>query len=92
MFYSHFAAAGLDVVVEDSRSLGRVDMAVTFNSHVYLFELKVVETTAAAAMAQLKAKGYADEYRHLGQPIHLVGVAFSRETRNLVAFEVENAS
>ena len=24
-------------------------------------------------MAQLKAKGYADKYRHLGQPIHLGG-------------------
>ena len=100
VFYSHFAAAGLDVVVEDSSSLGRVDMAVRFNSHVYLFEFKLapgadregVETgPTGAAMAQLKAKGYADKYRHLGQPIHLVGVAFSRETRNLTAFVVEDA-
>ena len=43
VFYSHFAAAGLDVVVEDSSNLGRVDMAVRFNSHIYLFEFKVVE-------------------------------------------------
>ena len=100
VFYSHFAAAGLDVVVEDSSSLGRVDMAVRFNSHVYLFEFKLAPGTdregvetgpTGAAMAQLKAKGYADKYRHLGQPIHLVGVAFSRETRNLTAFVVEDA-
>ena len=93
VFYSHFAAAGLDVVVEDSSSLGRVDMAVRFNSHVYLFEFKLVPGTdqEGAAMAQLKAKGYADKYRHLGQPIHLVGVEFSRETRNLTAFVVETA-
>ena len=92
VFYSHFAAAGLDVVVEDSSSLGRVDMAVRFNDHVYLFEFKVVETASAGtAMAQLKSKGYADKYRHLGQPIHLAGVEFSRETRNLVALAVENA-
>ena len=92
-FYSHFAAAGLDVVVEDSSSLGRVDMAVRFNDHVYLFEFKLVPGTdqEGAAMAQLKAKGYADKYRHLGQPIHLVGVEFSRETRNLTAFVVETA-
>ena len=38
-------------------------------------------------MAQLKAKGYADKYRDLDQPIHLIGVEFSRETRNLIAFE-----
>ena len=48
-------------------------------------------TPAGKAMTQLKAKGYADKYRHLGQPIHLVGVEFSRETRNLTAFVVENA-
>ena len=38
-------------------------------------------------MAQLREKGYADKYRDLGEPIHLVAVEFSRETRNLVAFE-----
>ena len=42
-------------------------------------------------MAQLKAKGYADKYRGLGEPIHLVAVEFSRETRNIVAFDVEPA-
>ena len=92
VFYSHFAAAGLDVVVEDSSNLGRVDMAVRFNNQVYLFEFKVVELTpGGAAMAQLKARDYADKYRHLGQPIHLVGVEFSQETRNLVGFVVEMA-
>ena len=42
-----------------------------------------------AAMAQLKARRYADKYRGTGEPIHLVAVEFSRETRNVVAFEVE---
>ena len=92
VFYSHFAALGLDVTVEDSSSRGRVDMAVRFNGQVYLFEFKVVELeTEGAAMAQLKARRYADKYRHLGQPIHLIGVEFSREARNIAAFEVERA-
>ena len=57
VFYSHFAALGLDVTVEDSSSRGRVDMAVRFNGQVYLFEFKVVELeTEGAAMAQLKAR------------------------------------
>ncbi len=90
VFYSHFAALGLDVVVEDSSSRGRVDMALRFNGHVYLFEFKVVELAPeGGAMAQLKARGYAEKYRGLGQPIHLVGVEFSREERNIVGFEVE---
>ena len=90
VFYSYFAGLGLDITVEDSTSRGRLDMAVRFNGNVYLFELKVVEMAGeGTAMAQLKARGYAEKYRHLGEPIHLVAVEFSRETRNIVAFEVE---
>ena len=90
VFYSYFAGLGLEVTVEDSTSHGRLDMAVRFNGQVYLFEFKVVEMTGeGAAMAQLKARGYADKYRGYGEPIHLVGVEFSRETRNIVAFQVE---
>ena len=90
VFYSYFAALGFDITVEDSTSHGRLDMAVRFNANVYLFELKVVEMAGeGAAMAQLKARGYAEKYRGAGEPIHLVAVEFSRETRNVTAFEVE---
>ena len=55
VFYSHFAALGLDIRVEDSSSHGRLDMAVLFNGHVYLFEFKVVElASVGAALAQLQ--------------------------------------
>ena len=92
VFYSYFAGLGLDVVVEDSSSHGRLDMAVRFNGQVYLFEFKVVELAPeGAAMAQLRAKGYADKYRGRGEPIHLIGVEFSRETRNVVGFEAARA-
>ncbi len=90
VFYSYFAGLGLDVTVEDSGSRGRLDMVVVFNGNVYLFEFKVAENVSeGAAMAQLKEQGYADKYRHLGLPTHLIAVEFSSETRNLAAFEVE---
>ena len=92
VFYSHFAAAGMDVTVEDSSSHGRVDMTVRFNGHVYLFEFKVVELSpGGAAMEQLRERRYAEKYRHLGKPILLIGVEFSRETRNVAGFEVARA-
>ena len=92
VFYSWFAAAGLDVRVEDSTSQGRLDMAVLFNDQVYLFEFKTVgKAPEGSAMAQLEEKDYADKYRYLGQPIHLVGMEFSREERNVAAFAVERA-
>ena len=92
VFYSYFASVGLDIVVEDSSSYGRLDMAVRFNNNVYLFEFKVVELSPeGTAMAQLKQKRYADKYRDLGEPIHLIAVEFSRETRNLMGFETARA-
>ena len=88
VFYSYFASVGFDIVVEDSGSDGRLDMAVRFNDNVYLFEFKVVELAGeGTAMAQLRQKGYADKYRDLGEPIFMIGVEFSRETRNLIGFE-----
>ena len=92
VFYSYFAALGLDVTVEDSSSHGRLDMAVRFNDNVYLFEFKVVEMSPeGAAMAQLKEKRYADKYRGPGQPVYLIAVEFSKEARNLATFDVERA-
>ena len=88
--YSWFAAAGLDVRVEDSASRGRLDMAVLFGGQVYLFEFKMVEKKPeGGAMAQLREKNYAAKYRHRGEPIHLIGVEFSRENRNVAAFTAE---
>ena len=92
MFYSYFAGLGLEVRVEDSGSRGRLDMAVRAGGRVYLFEFKVVERAGrGAAMAQLRERGYADKYRHLGEPVHLVAVEFSAETRNVAGFEAEPA-
>ena len=92
MFYSYFAATGFDVTVEDSSSRGRADMAVRFGSNVCLFEFNVVEqASAGAALAQLRERDYADKYRASGERIHLIGVEFSRETRNVTAFDVERA-
>ena len=88
VFYSYFAGLGLDVTVEDSTSLGRLDMALRFQGRVYLFEFKVVEQAGeGSALAQLKARRYADKYRADG-PVRLVGVEFSSASRNIATFEI----
>ncbi|MGP9765848.1 ATP-binding protein [Halomonas sp. AOP13-D3-9] len=90
VFYSHFAALGLDVTVEDASHHGKVDMSVDFGGHIYLFEFKVVEQLPEGkALEQIKHKGYADKHRASGKPIHLIGVEFSSVQRQIMAFEVE---
>ena len=89
VYYSYFAALGYDIAVEESSSHGRLDMAVRTSGHVYLFEFKVAEMSPpGSALAQLQERDYAAKYRGSGEPIHLIGVEFSRETRNITAFEV----
>ena len=93
VFYSHLAAAGLDVVVEDSSSRGPggpwrcVSTTTCICSSARWWRRR----GAGLRWNQLRVRGYADKYRHLGQPIHLVGVEFSREARNLTRLEVERA-
>jgi hypothetical protein len=90
VFYSHIAALGLDLTPEDATAHGRIDLALRFEAQVWLFEFKVVELAPEGrALQQLKDRGYADKYRALGLPIHLIGIEFSRERRILVGFEVE---
>ena len=91
IFYSYFAALGLDITVEDATNKGRIDMTVRFNRRIYLFEFKVVEIfPQGKALEQLKSKGYAEKYRESGEPISLIGVEFSRESRNIVGFDLES--
>jgi len=90
IFYSHFAALGLDIRLEDATNQGRIDMTVLFNGHVYIFEFKAVDGQSdGGALEQIKRNNYADKYRARGEPIHLIGVSFGKDSRNIVGFEVE---
>ena len=90
VFYSHFAALGLDIRLENPTNQGRIDMTLLFGGQVFVFEFKVVESNPnGSALQQIKDMGYADKYRARGEPIHLVGVEFSKASRNIVGFGVE---
>jgi len=90
IFYSYFAALGLEIVLEDTTNHGRIDMTVQFENRLYIFEFKVVELSPEGkALQQIKDKNYADKYKSSGKPIYLIGVEFSKQSRNIVGFEVE---
>ena len=92
VFYACLAALGLDLSVEDASAAGRVDLALRCGGRVYLFEFKVAERAGeGAALRQLIERGYADEYRAHGEPVHLIGVEFSEKSRNITAFETADA-
>jgi len=83
----------VDVRVEEGVSKGRLDMAVLFDDRCYLFEFKVVELEGEGrALAQLKEKGYYEKYLNQYKEVYLIGVEFSKEKRNIVAFEWEKVA
>ncbi len=43
------------------------------------------------ALQQLRDRAYADKYRARGEPIHLIGVEFSKDQRSVIGFEVGKA-
>ncbi|MEB3236620.1 MAG: ATP-binding protein [Candidatus Sericytochromatia bacterium] len=92
VFYSHLAALGLDLRVEDATNKGRIDLTLRVPGRAYVFEFKVVDDQPEGqALAQILARGYADKVRQPGTHVTLVGIEFGRAERNVVAFEVAEA-
>ncbi|MDK2921198.1 MAG: hypothetical protein PWR24_755 [Desulfonauticus sp.] len=89
VFYSYFASLGLDIVVEDSSSKGKVDMTVLMEDGIFIFEFKVLDKEPGKALAQLKARGYADKYKSKNLPLYLIGIEFDKEDKNIKEFQWE---
>ncbi len=88
-FYTYFMSENLDVRAVDFTNRGRIDLALTGPSYVYLFEFRMVgKTPSGKALKQMKEKDYAQKYRDLGKPVYHAGVEFSIENRNIICFEV----
>lgn len=88
VIYGYFAGMGLDVRVEDSTSLGRVDMTLIMEEYIYLFEFKMAGSSeTGGAIEQILEKEYADKYLRQGIPIVLVGIEFNKDTRNIENFD-----
>ncbi len=83
VIYAYLASLGAELIAEDVTNRGRIDLTLKIPGRVYLFEFKVLENQPIGALQQIKARNYAAKYRGLGQPVTLVGIEFSRVSRNL---------
>lgn len=87
LFYLMIAASGAQADPELLTSRGRIDLAVTFAEQVYVMEFKCNQSPQVA-LEQIRARGYAERYRGSGKRVFLMGLEFSPEERNLVAWDV----
>ncbi len=90
VLYAFFASLGFEVIPEDVTNHGQVDLTIKTEAHIYILEIKVVDQqtiTGNPALEQLLERDYAEKYRGLtAVTIHQIGMVFSSETRNVIAF------
>ena len=86
-----FIAAGCRAAVEEGTMLGRIDNSMRVGRHIYLLELKVDES-ADNALSQIRDRRYDEKFRielERGYTIHLIGLSFSSEKRNISEYKEE---
>ncbi len=89
LFYAIFSLLGGSIIhAEEHTNIGRIDAVIENANFIYIFEFKLNDT-AEAALKQIHEKRYYEKYLASGKKITLVGVEFSKETRNLGKHVVE---
>lgn len=83
MLYVVFSLFGAYADVEVHALKGRVDMAMIFMNHLYLFEVKL-NGTAQEAIDQIDLKDYSKRFKLLNYPIVKVGIAFDTTQRTII--------
>jgi hypothetical protein len=90
IFYLALSASGADAYSELLTNRGRIDLAVHFPDQVYVVEFKCNQD-AATALAQIRAKGYAERYLASGRRVILLGINFDIATRNVGEWQAQPA-
>ncbi|MEN9945671.1 MAG: hypothetical protein RLZZ293_57, partial [Pseudomonadota bacterium] len=82
---SYFTALGYDLTAEDATNYGRIDLSITMPDKILLIEFKLsTNGDATSALAQIKAKNYAQKYLNHNKPIYAIGMSFDPINRNVV--------
>ena len=93
MLFTLIWAARLTTIAENHSYHGRSDIEIIKNHHHYIVELKIADNEAECekaaddAMAQIRAKGYADRFAP-GEAT-LIGIAVDRVARLVKAHRIE---
>ena len=82
-------AVRLDARAEEPSAMGRADEEIMVSGNiVYIIELKL-DKSAEEALNQIKVKKYYEKYAKDGAVIHLLGINFSSQERNITEWKEE---
>ena len=90
IFHAIFFLTGIYSITEDRGLRGRADEVIITSDSLWIFELKV-DGSAAAALRQIEDKGYADKYADMIErrnlKVHKVGISLSSKTRSIAEWK-----
>ena len=89
MMYVIFSILDNYVDVEVHTPSGRVDMVLRTATHLYLFELKLGQSSDVA-MKQIDLKEYPKRFALCGLPIVKVGINFDMVTHNITDWKIQD--
>jgi hypothetical protein len=78
-------AAGFDAAPERLGNKGRLDLSITYQQNIYIFELKT--DSAQKAIKQIIDKNYAGAYQN--KQVTLIGLKIDFTERNIVKYQTE---
>ncbi|UTY32074.1 ATP-binding protein [Treponema putidum] len=88
--YLIFKLMGQFVQTEIYCLKGWADCIVQTKDSIYIFEFKLMSAGSAEdAIAQIKEKGYADQFKTMGKKIILIGSSFDEEERTIGDWKTE---
>ena len=77
-----------DIISEAATNKGRIDCVLKCPNLIYVIEFKFNQSSDKA-IEQIKEKRYYEPYIREKKPIHLLGINFSTEERNIVEWKEE---
>ena len=87
-FISMMRLMGADIVGEVTTNIGRIDAVLTCPNYIYIIEFKFNQS-AEKAIEQIREKKYYESYLDTNKKIHLLGINFSTEEKNIVEWNDE---
>lgn len=92
--YAFFASLNATIIPEDISNHGQADLTVILGDYVYVMAFKrdhqaeYQQQTPNPALAQIKAKQYAQKYQGQGKTVFEVSLIFNSAARNLVQMDL----
>ena len=87
-FVSMLTLMGAQITTEDPTNIGRIDAVITCPKYIYIIEFKFNQS-ADVAIEQIRQNRYWEKYLSTVKEIHLLGINFSTEQKNIAQWKDE---